>query len=528
VRGDVKDGSTARSGPHSLALRLSSPTPATPAIRLGRNAGLNLLGHGLPLVVALAAMPVVVRGLGPARFGLLALAWTLVSYVGVFDLGFGRAATKRVSEAAWLGDGGQVRRLATTVVTVQAVLGAATGGLLWVLSAPVAALLVADATLQSEGAVMLALLGLAVPAVLVSNSYRSVLEGLHRFDLVNLARAPLSAAIFAVSAGGVLVGAGLPAIVLALVVTRYIGAGVHCALYYRAAPPGPGGFDAGALGALLRFGGWVAVSNTLVPIGIYLERFVVSGIQGPAALAYYTAPQELVLKLHLLPTAVTGVLFPAFSGLSARGERAELLKQIRRGTKLVALLLAVPVAVLIAMAEPLLTLWLGADYGRLSSGVLRVLAPAVFLNGLAFIPFVLAEGIGKPALVAKYHAVELPLYAAALWFFTVRFGIMGTAVVWAARMAVMAPGLYILVIRHAGVTLAEPLRGSTGATIASALLLFAGVELMPLAAPAGPAPRLAAIALVAAFVWLAWRRLLDAEDRDALGALWARAVRRPR
>jgi O-antigen/teichoic acid export membrane protein len=492
---------------------------APPPIRLGRNAGLNLLGQALPVAVALLVIPVIVRGLGPAHFGLLALAWTVVSYVGVLDLGFGRAATKRVSEAAWQGAGDRVRRLATTVAAVQVALGMVTGGLVWLAAAPLTALLVADATLRLEGTAMLGILGLAVPAVLVSNGYRAVLEGLHRFDLVNLARAPLSAAIFLVSAAGVVVGASLPTIVLLLAVTRYAGAAVYVLLYYRAAPAGRGGFDPGAVRDLIGFGGWVAVSNAVVPIGIYLERFVLSGLKGPTALAFYTAPQELVLKLHMLPAAISAVLFPALSGLASVGEQAELVRQVRRGIRVVALLLAVPAAVLIVAAEPLLTIWLGADYGAQSTSVLRVLAFAVFLNGLAHVPFVLAEGIGRPDLIAKYHIAELPLYASATWVLTDRFGIMGTASAWAMRMVIMAPVLYLLVAGPAKIRLLDPLRGMPGMALGCSLLLLLAVGLLPWAAGGGAGPTLLGLLLVAAFAAFSWARLLEEQERQALAAL---------
>ena len=59
---------------------------------LRRNVSLNLVGYGLPPVAALVAVPVLPAGLGPYRFGAVALAWAMVAVVGVPDLGFGRAS----------------------------------------------------------------------------------------------------------------------------------------------------------------------------------------------------------------------------------------------------------------------------------------------------------------------------------------------------------------------------------------------------------------------------------------------------
>src|SRR5438046_1290728 len=44
-------------------------------------------------------MPVAALNLGPARFGLLGLAWAITEYLSLFDLGLGRALVKFVADA---------------------------------------------------------------------------------------------------------------------------------------------------------------------------------------------------------------------------------------------------------------------------------------------------------------------------------------------------------------------------------------------------------------------------------------------
>jgi O-antigen/teichoic acid export membrane protein len=63
-----------------------------------RNTAWNLLGMCAPMVVALFAIPLLVEGMGKDRFGLLTLIWMLVGYLGVFDLGLGRALTQTVAQ----------------------------------------------------------------------------------------------------------------------------------------------------------------------------------------------------------------------------------------------------------------------------------------------------------------------------------------------------------------------------------------------------------------------------------------------
>ena len=65
---------------------------------LARNTFWNLLGQILPMFVAVVAIPILVRGIGVPRFGILSLAWIVIGYFSLFDLGMGRALTKLVAD----------------------------------------------------------------------------------------------------------------------------------------------------------------------------------------------------------------------------------------------------------------------------------------------------------------------------------------------------------------------------------------------------------------------------------------------
>src|SRR3712207_974417 len=66
---------------------------------IGRNTLWNLFGTGLPILLALLTVPAIIHGAGAARFGVLTIAWAVLGYFGLFDLGIGRAAIKFLAEA---------------------------------------------------------------------------------------------------------------------------------------------------------------------------------------------------------------------------------------------------------------------------------------------------------------------------------------------------------------------------------------------------------------------------------------------
>src|SRR5579872_2825937 len=92
----------------------------------------NLLGQGAPLVIAVLAIPVLIRDLGTDRFGLLSLAWVLVGYFSIFDLGIGRALTQIIAEAPPDNPNSDaLNKLVWTSLALLAMLGIALAGLLF-------------------------------------------------------------------------------------------------------------------------------------------------------------------------------------------------------------------------------------------------------------------------------------------------------------------------------------------------------------------------------------------------------------
>src|SRR5437016_14651538 len=72
-------------------------TLLTGGSRLARHSVFNVIGQAIPFLAAFFAIPLLVRGLGTDRFGVLTLAWVVIGYFSLFDLGLGRALTQVVA-----------------------------------------------------------------------------------------------------------------------------------------------------------------------------------------------------------------------------------------------------------------------------------------------------------------------------------------------------------------------------------------------------------------------------------------------
>lgn len=486
---------------------------------LARNTLLNLGGFGLPLVVGVFAMPVVVEGLGPERFGILALVWVVLGYMALLDMGLGRATTKFAAEALADGDSDRIASSARIAASCQLVVGVASGvGLALAVPLLVERFLDVPPALEPEARSSFYRLALITPLLLITNTFRGLLEAAQRFDLVNAVRLPVSTANFLIPLAGVLLGWSLPIIVAVLMAMRAAALAAYLGFTLREYPgvltrTRARGED---VRELLGFGGWVTVSSLISPLLVYLDRFIVGGAVSLAAVGYYSAPHEIVMRLTVLPASIVATVFPALSAGARLGERQRIGRLVARSLKFL-LVSAGPVLVaLAALAPDILGLWLGAVYAVESGLALRFLAAGMLINALAYIPNVLLQAAGRPDLPAKFHMAELPVHLAVLWAFVAAWGISGAAAAWALRVAVDCALLFVASARLGLISWAEIRLARIPATLAFLVVLTGLLALVTTWIPV-LIPRLLAGGIVLLMAAAAiWSAVLDSAERERL------------
>jgi O-antigen/teichoic acid export membrane protein len=487
---------------------------------LARNVVLNFLSQVVPLVIGVVTIPFIVRGLGTERFGLLSLAWVILGYFTIFDLGLGRATTKYVAEALGRGNEDQVPRLVWTAVTVQTILGLI-GALVLVgiTRLLVERILNIPPELTDEAKATFYLLAPAIPIVLISGSFSGVLEAKQRFDLVNAVRIPSGISTYLLTLIGLLLGFQLPGIVALVLVARF-GALSALVVFALRVFPKLTEFSAGfaLFPRLFIYGGWIMVSNIVGPIFVYLDRFLIASLLSMAAVGYYTAPYEAVTRLWIIPVSLTMTLFPAFSALGGIGDGQRLETLFARSIKYIILTLGTIVLILVLFAKELLQIWLGSDFAVQSVAVLQILALGVLVNSLAHIPYALLQGVGRPDITAKFHMLELPFHIGAIWLLVKNWGISGAAAAWALRAALDALLLFAAAFKVYGLSLR--LLRDNGLTFAALAIVLLGVAIYGLKSLASNAPWLVQLmlftALLGFFVWIIWKYVLDASDRRVI------------
>ncbi len=414
-----------------------------------RNVLWNLTGLTIPLLAAVFACPVLLRELGETRFGLLALAWTVLGYFGIFDLGLGRALTKAAAEKLASGKEKEIPEDLWGSSLLLLLLGIF-GGLLisWLAPLGVRRFLNLPADLTNEVRRSVDILAVSLPFVTLAGGFRGLLEAYQRFGTVSSLRAVWGTFQFVGPAFVALHTKSIPDILLVLALGRVLTClmtFVGCLSLLPRSRRLPSA-TATNLRELLHYGGWITVSSVVSPVMVYFDRFVIGSLVSLGAVGYFTTAFEVISKVLVVPTAVATTLFPVFSGASAdtlHGAR----QMYRRGLRLIAISVLPIIVAVVALSSTLLRVWMGPEFARQATSVLQILAFGMLVNGLAHIPFVYLQATGRPDLTAKTHCLEIIPYLISLFWLTTSYGIVGTALAWTIRALADLVALHVLARR---------------------------------------------------------------------------------
>lgn len=476
---------------------------------LAKNTVWNLIGTCAPMGVAVFSIPILIHELGKERFGILTLAWALIGYANLFDLGLGRALTQIVAKKLGAGEEQEIPALVWTSLLLMLLLGIVGAVVVGAISPwLVHRTLNVPGALQHEALLSFYLLAASIPVVICTAGLRGLLEAHQRFGVANALRVPMGVFTFL---GPLLVlpfSHSLVPVVAMLAAGRIFASFAYLIVCVKVLPElrRTIRLQRSGVGPLLRFGGWMTVTNVVSPLMVTLDRFFIGAMVSMAAVAYYATPYELVTKFLLFPGALIGVMFPAFSASFARDrERTALL--FGRSVKVLALVLFPLMLCTVAFAEDGLRVWLGADFAQHGFRVLQMLAVGVFINSLAQVPFALVQGVGRPDLTAKLHLVELPLYLGFLWWMIKADGIAGAAIAWTFRVGADALILFVLARRFASGK--RSLRLQTALLPGLALLILGAAALLD----GVMVKSLFLLGTIACFLLATWFWVLTPEER---------------
>ena len=238
------------------------------------NVSWNLIGFIFPVITAIVVIPFIIKNIGTERFGILTLIFSIIGYMNVFDFGLTRSITKQVVKYRELKKDNE---LVSSILTGLSVI------VFIIIIISLAFSLYANEithrifnpstqSIKKEVIDSLYIISICLPFVVSQSVFSGVMEAFGEFKKIAVGKIPFSFLMYSVPFLVSLYNPSLVGITISLCVLR-----VAMALYFYfmmnsivirsccfGLTKSSIRLDMGL--ELIKFGGWVSVSNIIAPI----------------------------------------------------------------------------------------------------------------------------------------------------------------------------------------------------------------------------------------------------------------------
>lgn len=483
---------------------------------------------GSQAVISLLLTRFLVRQLGVYEYAMVPLVNSFVPYLAVAASSIGTAVGRELTISRRSGEGSGGVDVFSTGIIVSVVVAVVVVVLAVGLGPVAVSLLGVPDGLRASATLLLAAAGVAAAAAVLRSPLLAVAFSENRLDADNLvifsevlARAAVTALLFLLlspSLGWVAAGMVAGALVALL------GA---VGTWRRLVPslrPSIGAFKGERVGVLLNTSGWFLLGQIGALLFWSTDLFVLSIMTTATTVGYYGTVAVWPVFLRGLASAGTSFLNPVLVRRFGDGDREGVLQASLTAVRLTGLAVALPVGVVAGFAAPLLAVWLGPDFVKLTPVLVALVLP-LSLN-LSVVPlFGVNVSYGKlawPGIMTLVAGV-INIGLSVAWSHTWPLGLgvaLGTAVALTTKNALFTPW-YAAKLQRA------PLRSYFSAMVPgvlAALVVFGSSWGLSRIAFVSTLPGLvlAGFAVSGVFCVLVWTLVLSHSDKETL----RQAVRR--
>ena len=367
------------------------------------NAAYGVLDYAAYPIGMLLVAPVVLHHLGPAQYGLWAIATAAVSTGGIIASGFGDANIQHVAKLRSSTNKHTIELVVRSMMGINLVLGLALA-LVGLALSPVFARHVAasDIFLQRSCLLSLRIASVLMLVRALESVSISTLRAFERYGAavrISIAVRLLTLALAALLAVN---GRGTASIMAVTLVLMLLGT---CAQFFRlhqflgGASLWPA-FNREATRALFGFGlySWLqAIAGVLFG---QIDRLLLGVSLGAVAVASYALCVQLAQPLFGLTAAGLHFLFPYLSGRVDNVSRATLLRTLRKAFGLNLLLVVIGTALLLIFGQRILQVWAGAAIAQTAAPFFPLIIIGSALLGLSVTGTYALLALGKVRSVA--------------------------------------------------------------------------------------------------------------------------------
>ncbi|MFA6485995.1 MAG: oligosaccharide flippase family protein [Candidatus Magasanikbacteria bacterium] len=411
-----------------------------------KNSIYSFIGFIWPILLAFIATPLLIRGLGSAKFGYYILLNASVAFFALLDFGLSYTFIKKLSEEPENAGNESVKKLFSSTFWAYLVIGLLVFLLLCFLPNLFNSWFrIPDGYAYSHQLIFFCL-GLTFLFKMLSVTIGQIPYALQRSDittkvaLLNVTLVQVASVIL------VLTGHGIAS----LVIVQLFSSVIVFLLYFfisRSILPNlklEFYFSPYFFKGIAKDGFWNFIASGAGNLLTQLDKFVVGIFCGSTGVTYYTSSQMIPEKIHCTAFSLSICFFPVFSRASISGPDDGVRKIFRRGFSMVAFVSGgLSLAVLIYNYQ-LLKYWLGTEIADNASLAVIFLVGTYFLTSLGSFGSFFVSGWRKLKFSAFTAVLMAVLDIIFMFILIPRFQVAGAAA--AYLLSVLPIPFFILYI----------------------------------------------------------------------------------
>ncbi len=416
--------------PSRLPFLVSDANDSSTKTRIIRGVAVGWIAQACGLMVTFITTPIVIHGLGDAKYGIWSIVMSLTGYYGLADLGLGKATAKYLAQYDAVGDRETVQRILGTTIRTYCWLAAAVAAIAMGLAWWFPVLFGTGGLPDGTVGVVVLLIGLRVAVQLLGSTYRCALIAHKRFDLTNVLSIVSQVGTAVCIVIIIELGGGLGQMALAVFAVSVLVQGITWRLaVHKLDLPSFSLGDANdeTRKMMLGFGLLTVVANSAQQLARNSGAIIGGMIAGPAAVAYFSVAQTISQKFLVLGKPIGQAVLPTASQLQAQ-DRSEKLRELTEQVLRILLALAfVFVTIIWVFGYQFVSKWIDVPFAQQSYQLFCILVLALVASLPGSSMQQILQGLGRVRFVATLGVVEAICVVVLAVPLTYAYGMVGMA-----------------------------------------------------------------------------------------------------
>ena len=397
--------------------------------KFAKNSILNFLGAATPAIANLFSVPVLVKSLGEANYGLLTLVLALIGYFSLLDINVTQGSTRFIAEYDSLNQTKKTNEVISFGLLIYLVIGLV-GMIAIYTTAPLLVVYVFDISVENRQIAQdtLKIAAIAFFFTQLQSYLVSIPQAMQRWDLSATVEAIFGSFAPIISMMVALYTYNIKDVVAARLILSVFNVAILIIIIIKIRPNFSISKTSKSIRSrILMFSAFSYLSTIASVTHAYADRMILGMLLGLSEITLYSIPTSLVNRLFGMTFRLGSIIYPATSELASQGNQEKIKHIYLLASRYLTAINSFLALLIIIYGQDILKLWIGEQFVEKGYPIMVITTLAMLIETLTNLPSLVNNAIAHPKTTGYFTLLRALLGIAALIVGTYKYGIVGTA-----------------------------------------------------------------------------------------------------